>query len=80
MTVPSTASDPSNGWEAVASAFIREGRRSLVGVAVVTEWGQQLPPGGALRDPGCGPGAPRSEPLQMCGVVTENHYYQTYKR
>jgi hypothetical protein len=23
---------------------------------------------------------PRSEPLQMCGVVTESHYYQTYKR
>jgi cyclopropane fatty-acyl-phospholipid synthase-like methyltransferase len=69
MPNPPTASDPSNGWEAVASAFIREGRHSRVGVAVVTDWVSQLPAGNTLLDLGCGPGGLRSEALHARGVV-----------
>jgi SAM-dependent methyltransferase len=69
MSTTPTSSDPSNGWEAVAPAFIWEGRQSRVGVAVVTDWVNQLPLGSALLDLGCGPGVPRSEPLHARGVV-----------
>lgn len=62
-------SDPSNGWEAVAPHFIREGRRSSVGVAVVTAWTRELPHGSVLLDLGCGPGVPRSAPLHERGDV-----------
>lgn len=63
------APDPSNGWEAVAPRFIQEGRNSRIGVTVVTDWVNQMPPGGALLDLGCGPGGPRSEPLHARGTV-----------
>ncbi len=62
-------SDPSNGWEAVAPVFIREGRSSRVGVGVVTSWVNRFPPGSTLLDLGCGPGVPRSEPLHARGSV-----------
>jgi SAM-dependent methyltransferase len=69
MVLPDIGADRSNGWEAVAPTFIREGRQSRVGVAVVTDWARQLPPGSDLLDLGCGPGVPRSEPLNARGVV-----------
>lgn len=62
-------SDPSNGWEAIAPVFVREGRLSRIGLGVVTEWVNQLPATSALLDLGCGPGVPRSEPLHTRGVV-----------
>jgi len=69
MTPSSRSWDASNGWEAVAPDFIREGRHSRVGVSVVTDWVMQLPTGCSLLDLGCGPGVPRSEPLHARGVV-----------
>jgi SAM-dependent methyltransferase len=67
--MPTPPTDPSNGWEAIASIFVREGRHSRVGVAVVSDWVNQLPAGSTLLDLGCGPGVPRSEPLHGRGVV-----------
>lgn len=61
--------DPSNGWEAVAPAFIQQARNSRIGVAVVTDWVNRLPAGCSLLDLGCGPGGPRSEPLHARGEV-----------
>jgi 2-polyprenyl-3-methyl-5-hydroxy-6-metoxy-1,4-benzoquinol methylase len=61
--------DPSNGWEAVALDFIRERRLTQVGVAVVSAWASQLPPGCTILDLGCGPGVPRSDPLHRRGTV-----------
>ena len=69
MPTPPIDLDPSNGWEAVAPDFIREGRNSLIGVAVVTDWVNRLPPGITLLDLGCGPGVPRSDPLHARGEV-----------
>lgn len=69
MTTPPSSEDASNGWEGVAPDFIREGRHSRIGVAVVTDWVMQLPSGCSLLDLGCGPGVPRSEPLHARGVV-----------
>ena len=69
MTTASTSSDSSNGWEAVAPTFIREGRWSHVGEQVVANWVTQLSPGSTLLDLGCGPGVPRSEPLHARGSV-----------
>lgn len=69
MTTSSAGGDASNGWEAVAPAFIREGRHSRTGVAVVADWVMQLPPRCTLLDLGCGPGVPRSEPLHARGQV-----------
>lgn len=65
----STGLDASNGWEAVAPGFIRDGRQSHVGVAVVTDWVAQLPTGYSVLDLGCGPGVPRSAPLHARGDV-----------
>lgn len=61
--------DPSNGWEAIAPAFIRDAAHSRVGVAIVAGWVQQLPRGCDILDLGCGPGGPRSEPLHARGTV-----------
>ena len=69
MTTASTGVDRSNGWEAVAPVFIREGRHARVGVGVVTDWVNQLPAGCTVLDLGCGPGMPRSEPLHARGAV-----------
>lgn len=69
MSTTSAGGSASNGWEAVAADFIRDGRRSRVGVAVVADWVMQLPTGCSVLDLGCGPGVPRSEPLHARGVV-----------
>lgn len=69
MTTTSTSPDASNGWEAVAPDFIREGRHSRIGVAIVTDWVMQLPTGCSVLDLACGPGVPRSEPLHARGEV-----------
>ena len=43
--------------------FIRDSRRSTVGVATVQAWAETLPPGALVLDLGCGPGTLRSEVL-----------------
>lgn len=67
-TKPSDEIDPSNGWEAVAEAFIRDCERSSIGVATIQSWSESLPRGGAILDLGCGPGGPRS------GVLINNGF------
>jgi SAM-dependent methyltransferase len=69
MTIPHPDEDLSNGWEAVAPTMIREARLSTIGVALVTEWADQLPPTSTVLDLGCGPGGPRSDPLHTRGRV-----------
>lgn len=61
--------DPSNGWEAVAEAFIQDAQRSRVGVATIRSWSRSLREGGAILDLGCGPGGPRSEVLVNNGFA-----------
>jgi SAM-dependent methyltransferase len=60
--------DPSNGWEAVAAAFIEHADQSCIGVATITSWARSLPRGAAVLDLGCGPGGPRSSALFDAGL------------
>ena len=53
--------DPSNGWDAIAEAFIEA--RSDIGADVICRWARGLPPGGAVLDIGCGAGLPVSGAL-----------------
>ena len=55
------ARDQSNGYEAMAEAFISI--RSHTGDNVVRRWAQSLPRGGAVLDLGCGHGVPISQAL-----------------
>lgn len=55
------ATDPSRGWNAVATEFIAA--RSDAGADIVREWARQLPAGGAVVDVGCGSGVPISAVL-----------------
>ncbi|RYD16001.1 MAG: class I SAM-dependent methyltransferase [Lysobacteraceae bacterium] len=57
--------DASNGWEAVARAFIAA--RSGVGADVVRNWSRSLPTGAAVLDLGCGAGVPVSRVLAEQG-------------
>ena len=59
------ADDPSNGWDAVASAFIAA--RSGAGADVVRAWSRSLPAGAAVLDLGCGAGVPVSVVLAEQG-------------
>jgi 2-polyprenyl-3-methyl-5-hydroxy-6-metoxy-1,4-benzoquinol methylase len=59
--------DPTNGWEAVAAEFIRDGTLSTVGVARIREWCRSLPPGTDVLDIGCGPGTIRPRVLAEAG-------------
>ncbi len=61
--------DPSDGWEAVADAFIRDAHRSKVGVATIQSWVKSLREGAAILDLGCGPGGPRSDVLIDSGFA-----------
>ncbi len=56
MTTPlqtTTECDPSNGYEAVASAFVERRGRSSIGVATVRTWARSLPLGASVLDLGC---------------------------
>jgi len=61
--------DASNGWEALAPAFIEDWARSTVGVATIQAWTRSLRPGASVLDLGCGPGGPRSEVLIANGFA-----------
>ncbi len=58
-----TVRDPSNGYEAVASEFIRLRERAGVGTEVVRKWARSLRRGGTILDLGCGTGVPVSQVL-----------------
>lgn len=55
--------DRSNGYEAVASEFLRQRDQSRIGIATIRSWAQTLPPGASVLDLGCGHGVPVSEAL-----------------
>jgi 2-polyprenyl-3-methyl-5-hydroxy-6-metoxy-1,4-benzoquinol methylase len=59
--------DPSNGYEAAAQAFMARRRDSRAGVDAVRAWARSLPPGAAVLDLGCGCGVPISAALMSCG-------------
>ena len=62
--------DPSNGYEAVAEAYIAgRGSGGTVGVAEVRQWAQTLPPGASVLDLGCGNGVPISQVLLDSGLI-----------
>jgi 2-polyprenyl-3-methyl-5-hydroxy-6-metoxy-1,4-benzoquinol methylase len=50
--------DPSNGYEAIASEFMRRRGESNVGVPTVRRWSRALPSGATILDLGCGHGVP----------------------
>lgn len=60
--------DPSNGYEAVASEFVKR-RHSSIGVATVRTWARSLPSGAPILDLGCGHGVPISQALMNDGFV-----------
>jgi SAM-dependent methyltransferase len=63
------AGDLSNGYEAVASEFMRRREQTSIGVAMVRTWARSLPRGGAILDLGCGTGVPISEALTNEGFA-----------
>lgn len=72
MSMPTEASaegDPSNGYEAAASEFMRRREQSSVGVGTVRMWARSLPPGASILDLGCGHGVPISMALMNDGFV-----------
>lgn len=67
--------DGSNGYEAVASAYIGgRGTRPLagdaIGAATVQAWAQAFPVGATVLDLGSGPGEPSTRILQEAGLAT----------
>ena len=61
----------SDRWEAIAESFIRDARRSTVGVSTIRTWAESVVSdrtGRAVLDLGCGPGTPRSEVLFDAGL------------
>ena len=64
-----TEDDPSNGYEAVASEFVKRRKLSSIGVATVRTWARALPSGASILDLGCGHGVPVSMALLNDGFV-----------
>ena len=66
--------DASNGYEAIAAAFLAgrgnsETRDIAVGVRTVRVWAKTLRSGGAVLDLGCGPGDPITRILFEAGLA-----------
>ena len=61
--------DPSNGYEAFASEFMRHRGETSTGVATVRRWALGLPPGATILDLGCGHGVPLATALIADGFV-----------
>ena len=61
-----TASDPSNGYEAIAAEFMQA--RSDVGTDIVKAWAAELAPGARVLDLGCGHGDPNMPLLLSAGL------------
>ena len=61
--------DPSNGYEAFASEFMRYRGDSSIGVATVRRWALALRPGATILDLGCGHGVPLATALIDDGFI-----------
>lgn len=61
--------DRSNGYEAVADAYIARRSRSAIGVATVLAWAKDLPRAGTVLDLGCGHGVPIAQALIEAGFA-----------
>lgn len=61
--------DKSNGYEDIASAFMRVRSPGTIGTAVVIDWVRTLSPGATILDLGCGSGVPTSEVLLENGFT-----------
>ena len=68
-TKATTAHDPSNGYEAVASEFVERREQSSIGVGTVRTWARSLPSGASILDLGCGHGVPISMALMNDGFT-----------
>lgn len=64
-----TDRDPSNGYEAIASEYMRRREQSGIGITTVQTWARSLKPGAAILDLGCGHGLPISAALMDEGFV-----------
>jgi SAM-dependent methyltransferase len=63
--------DPSNGYESVAAAFLAGRGRApstAIGARLVREWARTLPRGAAVIDVGCGSGLPITKVLVSEGL------------
>ncbi len=61
--------DTSNGYEAVADAFVAARSRSTTGLAIIRQWTASLPAGGSVIDIGCGSGEPVTAALINAGLT-----------
>lgn len=61
--------DESNGYEAVADAFVAARSRSTTGRALIRQWATSLPRGGSVIDIGCGSGEPVTTTLVDAGLT-----------
>jgi len=61
--------DTSNGYEAVADAFVAARSRSTMGTAIISQWAASLPVGGTVLDIGCGSGEPVTAALLDVGLT-----------
>lgn len=59
--------DHANGYETHAAQFRYWREQSSIGVATVLQWAQDLPPGAAVLDLGCGSGLPLGKALAERG-------------
>jgi SAM-dependent methyltransferase len=64
-----TATDRSNGYEAVAAEFLAHRGRSTIGIETVREWARALPQGASILDLGCGDGVPVASTLLSHGFT-----------
>lgn len=63
---PDEAADPSKGYEAVATEFMRL-RNPSIGVVTVRTWARSLSRGASILDLGCGDGVPIGAALMSAG-------------
>ncbi|WP_349363843.1 MAG: class I SAM-dependent methyltransferase [Roseitalea porphyridii] len=61
--------DTSNGYEAVADAFVAARSGSTTGLAIIRQWAASLPAGGTVIDIGCGSGEPVTAALLDAGLT-----------